>query len=78
MITAERLLRFTVHEANLIRRLASSTGRVDHDRLESLLLLLPVLEKAVELQPMEDAEADAVRFQIKQELIGKSAYQHAA
>jgi hypothetical protein len=68
-VTAERAIRFVAYEARECR---------NRDACEALCLLLPALLKIAELPPMDDLEAAAVRFQIKQELCGQNAFQHAA
>ena len=58
-MTAERAIRFLAHEARACR---------DRDTHEAFCLLLPALVRVMDLPAMDDYEAAAVRFQLKQEL----------
>ncbi len=60
-MTSERAIRFLAHEASACR---------DRDAHEALCLLLPALMRVLDLEPMEDSEARAVAFELKQDLIG--------
>lgn len=68
-MTAEQALRFLAREIQVMG---------DRDRVESAVLLIGPIAKAMDLPPMDDFEAKAFFYQLKQELIGKNAYQHAA
>ena len=58
-MTAERAIRFLEHEARACR---------SRDAHEALCLLVPALVRLLDLSRMDDAEAAAVRYQVKQEL----------
>lgn len=58
-MNADRAIRFLAHEASQCR---------DRDTAEALCLLMPALLKILHLQGMDDLEANAVRYQVKQEL----------
>ena len=58
-MTTENAIRFLHHEAALCRGLDAS---------EAFCLLLPALIRIFELEPMEDPEAEAFRYQFKQRL----------
>ncbi len=58
-MTTERALRFVAHEACACR---------DRDSAEALCLLLPALMRVLDLDPMDDCEAQAVAWQLKQDL----------
>lgn len=77
-MTPDRAIRFLVHEARRVRDAAYARGNgtgPDPDVLEAFLILHPSIGKALDLPPMDDAEANALKFQINQELIGKNAHQ---
>ena len=79
-MTAERAIRFLIHEAGRVRELAYAAGAGDGpsaDMLEAFLLLHPSIGKALDLEPMDDVEANAIRFQLPQELIGKNGHVHS-
>jgi hypothetical protein len=76
-VTSDRAIRFLIHEAGRVRDLAYAAGRgagPNADMLEAFLLLHPSIGKALDLEPMDDAEANAIRFQLPQELIGKNGH----
>jgi hypothetical protein len=58
-MNADDTIRFLDHEARACR---------DRDECEALCLLLPALLHAFNLRPMDDMEAAAFRFRLKQEL----------
>jgi hypothetical protein len=64
--------------ANAIRFLHSEAAKCrDRDACEALCLLLPALLKVFNLDPMEDVEAAAFRYQFREELHRVSAFQDA-
>jgi hypothetical protein len=76
-MTAERAIRYLVHEAQRVRHAAYAAGTghgPDAEILEAFLLLHPSIGQALELAPMDDAEASAVRYHLQQELIGRNGH----
>jgi hypothetical protein len=74
-------MRFLIKEAERVRRAAYERGNghgPDASILEAFLLLHKPIGAGLDLAPMDDLEANAVRYQLKQELIGKNAHQQAA
>lgn len=59
-MTPEQALRFAAYAAAICR---------DKDAAEELCLLFPPMLRVLDLEPMEDAEARAFRFELKQRLI---------
>ena len=63
---------------NAIRFLHSEAAKCrDRDACEALCLLLPALLKVFDLDPMEEVEAAAFRFQFREELHRVSTFQDA-
>ena len=58
-MTAENAIRFLHHEAAACR---------DRDACEALCLLMPALLRIFDLDPMEDIEANAFRYEFKLKL----------
>jgi hypothetical protein len=58
-VNPEDALRFAAHEAAECR---------DRDAHEALCLLFPPLLRVLDLEPMDDVEANAVRYELKQRL----------
>jgi len=58
-LTADNAIRFLHTEAAKCR---------DRDACEALCLLMPALLRILELEPMEDVEAAAFRYRLKQEI----------
>jgi hypothetical protein len=58
-MTTTNALRFLDHQARLCR---------DRDAHEALCLLLPAMLRAFELEPMEEMEAAAFRYEFKEVL----------
>ena len=58
-MTPDDTIRFLEHEARACR---------DRDECEALCLLLPALLRAFNLPTMDDVEATAFKYQLKQEL----------
>jgi hypothetical protein len=58
-VNAEQALRFAAYEAAECR---------DLDAHEALCLLFPPLLRVLDLEPMDDVEANAVRYELKQRL----------
>lgn len=75
-ISAERALRFVAHEGMRVRTLsyAGADSGQARDMLEAALLLLPAIVKVCQLPPMDDSEARAFSYQLKQELSGLNAH----
>jgi hypothetical protein len=64
--------------ANAIRFLHSEAAKCrDRDACEALCLLMPALLKVFDLDPMEDVEAAAFRYQFREELHRVSTFQDA-
>jgi len=59
-MTTDNAIRFLHFEAEKCR---------DRDACEALCLLMPALLRLLQLEPMQDVEAAAFRFQFKQELL---------
>ena len=80
-MTAERAIRFLIPEAERTRKRAyavgTEAGGPDADILEAFLILHRPIGAALDLPVMDDVEANAVRFQLNQELIGKNAHVHS-
>lgn len=60
-MTHANAIRFLAHQARLCR---------DRDSSEALCLLLPAIMRILELDPMEDVEAAAFRYEFKQRIQG--------
>jgi hypothetical protein len=67
-VTTANAIRFLHHQAALCR---------DRDACEALCLLLPAMLKVMALDPMEDVEAAAFRYQFREELHRVSTFQDA-
>jgi hypothetical protein len=64
--------------ANAIRFLHNEAAKCrNRDACEALCLLLPALLKVFDLDPMEEVEAAAFRFQFREELHRVSTFQDA-
>jgi hypothetical protein len=61
-MTVEQALRFAAYEAAECR---------DKDAHEALCLLFPPMLRVLALEPMDDAEARAFRYELKQRLNGQ-------
>jgi hypothetical protein len=67
-----------VTTANAIRFLHSEAGKCrDRDACEALCLLLPAMLKVLGLEAMEDVEAAAFRYELKQRIHALPQFQDA-